>query len=318
MKYSERLSAILKEHAVVLGLVGVYIFSAAMFVLATGNRANLVIRWFYPFFTLAFILGSAVRLFASPRSRNLEHIAGAAIVGLMAAPFQSTFNSVKQDAGSVHGFAWDARLAEIDRQIHFGRHPWEWIAPLIAHSGSIRFLDLTYMLWFPMLFGFLLWAAWSEDRALRRRALVAVVLVWVLCGNVAAIALSSAGPCYYDSVVTGTNPYARLMTMLDFQHHQHFLFARVNQLGLWGAMQSHTWLPFGGISAMPSVHVAMAVLLALIGWRRSATAGTLLMIFAGLILLGSVALGWHYAIDGYVGAVMAYGIWRGVNGGSAK
>jgi membrane-associated phospholipid phosphatase len=312
MTFPERLSAILHEHALLLGLVCAYIVSAAAFLLATGHRADWVIRGFYVSFTVLFILGAAVRLLASRSSRRFDRIAGAALVGLIVPPFQSTFNSVKQGADSVYGYAWDARLADIDRRLHFGRQPWEWIAPLAERPGAIRFLDLNYMLWFPVLLGFLLWAAWSEDRALRRRALLAAVLVWVLCGNVAAIALSSAGPCYYGSVVSGNNPYAGLMTTLDAYHRDHFLFARFNQAGLWNAMQSHTWLPFGGISAMPSVHVAMAVLLALVGWRRNATAGTLLTIFAVLTMIGSVALGWHYAIDGYVGALMAYAIWRAV------
>jgi hypothetical protein len=56
----------------------------------------------------------------------------------------------------------------------------------------------------------------------------------------------------------------------------------------------------------------MAVLLALVGYERSATAGRILTFFAVLTFVGSVALGWHYAVDGYVGALMAYAIWRGV------
>jgi hypothetical protein len=302
----------LQEHALFLGLVCAYIAGAGAFLLVIGGGAYWGLRAFYPSFTVLFILGSGIRLIVSRSSRRFDHIAGAAVVGLVAAPFQSTFNSVKQGAGSVYGFTWDARLAGIDRGLHFGRHPWEWMAALPGHAGAVRFLDLSYMLWFPALFGFLLWAAWSGHRALRRRALLAAVLVWVLCGNVAAVALSSAGPCYYGAVVAGNNPYSRLMTTLDSYHHEHFLFARFNQVSLWNAMQSHTWLPFGGISAMPSVHVAMAVLLALVGWRHSAAAGTLLTIFAALIMLGSVALGWHYAIDGYIGALMAYAIWVGV------
>ena len=302
----------LQEHALLLGLVCAYILGAWAFLVFIGGGSYFGFRAFYPSFTALFILVSGMRLIASRSSRRFDHIAGAALVGLIAAPFQSTFNSVKQGAGSVYGFTWDARLADIDRRLHFGRHPWEWIATVPGHAGLVRFLDLSYMLWFPALFGFLLWAAWSGDRLLRRRALLAAVLVWVLCGNVAAIALASAGPCYYGAVVTGNNPYSQLMTTLDSYHHEHFLFARSNQVGLWNAMQTHTWLPFGGISAMPSVHVAMAVLLALVGYERSATAGRILTFFAMLTFVGSVALGWHYAVDGYVGALMAYAIWRSV------
>ena len=49
--------------------------------------------------------------------------------------------------------------------------------------------------------------------------------------------------------------------------------------------------------------------MALVGWARHPLAGAVLATYAGVILIGSVVLGWHYAIDGYVGGVMAVGIW---------
>ena len=160
----------LQEHALLLGLVCAYILGAWAFLVFIGGGSYFGFRPFYPSFTALFIVGSGMRLIASRSSRRFDHIAGAALVGLIAAPFQSTFNSVKQGAGGVYGFTWDARLADIDRRLHFGRHPWEWIAAVPGHAGVVRFLDLSYMLWFPILFGFLLWAAWSADRTLRRRA----------------------------------------------------------------------------------------------------------------------------------------------------
>jgi PAP2 superfamily len=312
-QFVQRLNPVFQEHTFLLRLIAVYFVSVAIFVLATGEWTRWVIRWSYPSFAFLFVIGSLVRLLASPGSRRFETVAGAALVGVLAAPIQSTFNSVKQIIGHHYGYPWDARFAEADRWLHFGQHPWEWFAPLIAHPGVVRFIDLAYMMWFPVLFAFVLWAAWTKDRALRRRALVSALLLWVMCGNVAAILLASAGPCYYDAVAAGSNPYEQLMMVLDSHHRRDFLFARFNQMGLWNATQSNTWLPFGGISAMPSVHVAMAVLIALIARARNATAGMLLTVFALLTMLGSVVLGWHYAIDGYVGALMAYVIWRGVS-----
>ena len=32
--------------------------------------------------------------------------------------------------------------------------------------------------------------------------------------------------------------------------------------------------------------------------------------FAAVIMIGSVHLGWHYAVDGYLGAAVAWGAWR--------
>jgi hypothetical protein len=166
------------------------------------------------------------------------------------------------------------------------------------------------VLWFPVIFGFLVWIAWCRDRALRRRVLTSTLLVWVLCGTVAAFMFASAGPCYYQAVTTDANPYAALIDVLDKYHARAMLFARVNQVGLWNALQSDTWVPFGGVSAMPSVHVAMAALMALAARSRNRTAGMLLTLYAIIIFIGSILLAWHYAIDGYAGALIAYAIWR--------
>jgi hypothetical protein len=57
------------------------------------------------------------------------------------------------------------------------------------------------------------------------------------------------------------------------------------------------------------MHVGSATLLALFGWRLNRAAGIALTIFAVLIMLGSVHLGWHYAIDGYVAALGTTLIW---------
>lgn len=67
--------------------------------------------------------------------------------------------------------------------------------------------------------------------------------------------------------------------------------------------------PVRGISAMPSMHVASAALMAIYGfaWRR--WAGWLLTAFAVAIQIGSVHLAWHYAIDGYFGALLAVFCW---------
>ena len=64
-----------------------------------------------------------------------------------------------------------------------------------------------------------------------------------------------------------------------------------------------------GISAMPSMHTAAALLFALAGWHLNRKLGIALFIFTGMILLGSVHLAWHYAIDGYAGIAIALIAW---------
>ena len=64
-----------------------------------------------------------------------------------------------------------------------------------------------------------------------------------------------------------------------------------------------------GISAFPSMHNAMATIFALVTWRTNRKLGIAFVIFAALILIGSVQLGWHYAVDGYGAIAIALVCW---------
>jgi hypothetical protein len=48
----------------------------------------------------------------------------------------------------------------------------------------------------------------------------------------------------------------------------------------------------------------------LLGFAIHRQLGILLGLFAAFILIGSVLLGWHYAVDGYVAIAMTWVIWR--------
>ena len=150
-------------------------------------------------------------------------------------------------------------------------------------------------------------------RKLRAQFFLSFMLVWILAGTILAILFFSAGPCYYGWVTGSENPFQPLMKYLDSVHGTNFLFAVKFQRGLWGAYQHSEILPFGGISAMPSVHVATAVIIALAGLRVNRLLGILLVAYAAMIQIGSVHLGWHYAIDGYFSSVLAVLIW-GITG----
>ena len=80
------------------------------------------------------------------------------------------------------------------------------------------------------------------------------------------------------------------------------------QEGLWEGHMTDGRL--AGISAMPSMHVATSVLMALYASKHARWAGWLCWGFAALIMIGSVHLGWHYAVDGYFGALIAWCAWR--------
>ena len=68
-----------------------------------------------------------------------------------------------------------------------------------------------------------------------------------------------------------------------------------------------------GISAMPSLHNAIAVLYALIAFRIGKAIGIFMSLYAAIIFVGSVHLGWHYAVDGIIAAIAMYAIWKAVD-----
>ena len=62
---------------------------------------------------------------------------------------------------------------------------------------------------------------------------------------------------------------------------------------------------FYGLTAMPSLHVAAVTMIMIFLFRASAIAGAFGLVYVCTTFLGSIFLQWHYAIDGYIGALMA-------------
>jgi hypothetical protein len=305
--------AVWAEHAVLLRLLAAHLLLGGIGLLWMGRPWPLRITTSW--FAMLWLSGSGLWLLwqgmRSPahvrRALSPSRLAGALLVVLLAVPAQITFQAVKQALGPVAGWHWDAHLAAIDRALH-GRAAWKLVAPLVHSRAWLIALDWAYMLWFVCLAALVIWLSWTSHRRLRQRALVSLLLLWMTAGIGLAWAFSSAGPCYYREVVGIEDPSAtELLARIDAHGPT---FARRNQHGLWSAYQADRWLPFGGISAFPSLHVGLAVLIALIAWQRLRPLGGLCWLYAGVVQVGSVALAWHYAIDGYAGALLAWGCWR--------
>lgn len=202
--------------------------------------------------------------------------------------------------------SWDPALAALDRAIHGGYDPFVLLTPILRHPYVVTFVNGCYHFWFFLIYLILHIACFSKTSHDRDTFLVAFVLTWILGGNVLAIALASGGPVYFEALGHG-DTFSPLMAALSESNESSPVWALKVQAALW---EGHTGArPEVGISAMPSMHVASSVVLALYGFRLSRWAGLLLGLFAAIILIGSVLLGWHYAVDGYVGALVAVGCW---------
>jgi membrane-associated phospholipid phosphatase len=240
-----------------------------------------------------------------------EYVATVALTFAVAPLCISAFSAAKQAIPLLHPFTWDAYLSAWGSFVDGGRPMWRRLQPVLGKPEITASLDWFYhRAWTALLLAAFVWTALLRPSHLRRRFLFAFVALFLIVGNVFALALASAGPAYYDLVTSGGHhPYADLLTYLRAVDAQTPLMSVRGESALWYAY-SHRVQGFGyGVSAMPSMHVATAVLTAFFGFAYSRLLGVLLTIVALCTFAASVELGWHYALDGYVGALLAAGVW---------
>ncbi len=225
------------------------------------------------------------------------------------------FVPFKAIIGHVRGFPYDAMLVQADKALFLGVDPWRVTHALFGDPYITFGFQAAYNAWFMMMglsiIYMLLRPEWVR---LRAQYLLSFTLCWILVGSLGAWWLASAGPCFYQRAF-GDAYYQDLMQQLSAMDH----VLRANGLGLfvldlqdtlWAAQTANGHLFGGGISAMPSMHVSVATLLALGGMQISRRAGLCLGAFAVVIWVGSIHLGWHYAWDGIVAFVATLGIWK--------
>lgn len=233
-----------------------------------------------------------------------------------------SFSLIKALIPAAMPYYLDPFLHAADRAIHFGHDPWTLLQPVFGHPLVTYMIDRLYALWlFVVYFAMLLQITSTSDRQLRLRFLLSSTLAWILLGSVAATLLSSVGPCYFGKVVGLPDSYAPLMeylretvphtrlSFLGLDFTPELIAVNVQDL-LWQDYQ-HADVGLGrGISAAPSMHVASTWLVARMlqtHGRRAAVAG---WSFFAVILIGSVHLGWHYALDAYLSIAGAWGLWQ--------
>jgi hypothetical protein len=226
----------------------------------------------------------------------------------------ATFSTYKQAVLPAAGFGLDFALADLDRALFFGVDAWRATHWLVPSAAGTALIDTAYMLWFiPMLLIVLL--SGMAPRRLQTRYLLAFALTWIVAGTVLAYLLPGAGPCYFEAFHADAR-FAPLIERLTAQNDALVagggsgFGALLGQDMLLRAHQEQDLIFAGGISAMPSMHVALATLFARAGFACHRVAGWVLSAFALLIWFGSVHLGWHYAIDGLVGGAVALLMWK--------
>jgi hypothetical protein len=233
---------------------------------------------------------------------------------LLFAVLMASFNAYKQMVLPIAGFGLDPFLREADKLLFFGVDPWRVTHAVLGSPAATMLIDRSYHGWFvPMALGLLI-CAWlpASTYKLRTQYILSYIGVWIGIGSVLAFLLPSAGPCFYSAFHGADPSFDELLRRLgDIQDvSDDRMTALGNQAALLSSFGSDQLRIGRGISAMPSVHNGLAVLFALAGFRLSKAAGVFLSAYAVVIWIGSIHLGWHYALDGIVAAALTIGIWR--------
>ena len=140
-------------------------------------------------------------------------------------------------------------------------------------------------------------ASGAETIIRAQASLISYFALWSIFGPIGQLLFSSAGPIFYQRIGLGDR-FAELSGNIPE------VTQKVSGY-LWDFHTTGTLGVGAGISAMPSLHIATVawIYLAFRGQRSRLAPFTAL--FGLYVFALSVALGWHYAVDGIVGAAGA-------------
>jgi hypothetical protein len=225
--------------------------------------------------------------------------------------FMAGFTAIKNLWNETLPFAWDQDIVALGAKLPFSTQLWHLVA--FQNPPVTRAIEFVYAFWgVPLVAVPFMICLRPPTCPKRTRYLISQLLVMILLGNVAAGAFMSAGPFWLDLTDPQGSPYTALFGYLQRLDPDGPFSAALFQRYLWDAYQ-HRIAWFGsGISAFPSIHVAVAALYVLAGWPFGGIARVASAFFLGVIMIGSVHLGWHYALDGYAGMAGAGAIYYGV------
>lgn len=223
--------------------------------------------------------------------------------------FFSVFTGFKAGISRIVPFYADIYLIGVDRWL-FGSDAWVLLNTIFGQPVLTFGLNFAYHLWFVVMCIVLFCALFSIAGHRRRsQYLVSFLLVWSVIGNLAATVFSSVGPAfllpfYADHTFDGLMDYLRTADQsfpiwaLDVQ--ERLLTDAGNSSQRLGS----------GISAFPSLHVAVAALNAIYFWRSGFLLRWASICFLAIIEIGSIHLGWHYAADGIASLIITPVLWR--------
>ena len=222
-----------------------------------------------------------------------RHVTATALIMLLAGLNMISFMWVKTLLNYHVSFWADPWLAEADFALFGGHEPWA-----VLHSLDFAGAGLVYHpVWFVLLNFALLMAAAAKPSAKKTAVLLSYFVLWTVVGPLIHTALPAVGPIFYERFGYGAR-YAALSSSLEVKQVADYL---------WDIYASKHLGAASGISAMPSMHVAMSTWTVIAFHQFARRWLPVALIGWAVITALSIALGWHYASDGIVGSLAALG-----------
>lgn len=227
-------------------------------------------------------------------------------VAIVLLPF---FSKMKAAIPLFNDYTWDDALIAWDRAIFFGYDAWEVLQPVLGFPVVTAFLALLYQAWFLLLYPGVMFFAFARiDSQVRRQFFLSYVLSWTLVGGLMATLLASVGPCFVGPML-GNPQFDAQMAYLNAANEQiPIMVLPVQELLLEWYGKAENGLG-SGITAMPSMHCAIAFLYWVAVRRIHAGWGAFFGVFFFVTWISSVHLAYHYAVDGLVSLIAVAAIW---------
>lgn len=242
---------------------------------------------------------------ASIRERALGGLPMLAVCILLM-PF---FSKMKAAIPLFNEYTWDDTFIAWDRAIFFGYDAWEVMQPVLGFPIITAIVAVLYQTWLLLLYpGCLFFAFVAMDETVRRKFFLSYVLSWSLIGGAMATWMASVGPCFVGPML-GDSRFDDQMVYLNAANEQYPIMVLPVQQMLLDWFDADSNGLGSGITAMPSMHVAIAFLFWIAMRRISRGAGLFFGSFFVITWVGSVHTAYHYAVDGLVSVVAVAAIW---------